>query len=110
MSIDKNELLFSLNCCNEILRGYSLKPNFDTIFGLNGERTVTELENKLKTTHSDTNSDNLILDLNYDEVITLIKIVSITIHELSWELSLRTNFSEIEAMNFIEKLQFNSRP
>lgn len=103
MEITHNEITFYLNCCNEVLRGFQVKPDFDTIFGNEGKEKIEKLElllNQFKK--QDAVLGNI--TLTRGDILLLIKIIVLTAHVLDWELSLRTNMTKQEVQILINRL------
>ncbi len=104
MKLNHKEIIFCLNCCNEILRGYKLGTDFETIFGPNGEKQIEDIEKRFLVSKDNEDSAELSKILSTSEVVTVVKMLVITIHELDSELSLRTNMNKTEAGNIVIKI------
>lgn len=103
MKLNQEEIIFCLNCCNEILRGYKLGTDFETIFGTNGEKQIEDIEKKFLISKDNKDSAELGKIISTHEGVTVVKMLVITIHELDWELPLRTNLNKIETGNIVKK-------
>lgn len=103
MKLNHEEIIFCLNCCNEILRGYKLGTDFETIFGTNGEKQIEDIEKKFLISKDNVDSAELSKIISTNEGVTVVKMLVITIHELDWELPLRTNLNKIDAGNIVSK-------
>jgi hypothetical protein len=102
MQIKHNELIFFLNCCNEVLRGIHIEPDFETVFGETGVSQIKNLENILDKQVSE-NSEMIDITLDKENEQLLVKVIEVTIHELGWELSLRTNLDKEQAQALLHR-------
>ena len=103
MKLNQTEIIFCLNCCNEILRGYKLGTDFETLFGTDGEKQIEDIEKKFLISKDNEADAELSKIISTIEVVAVVKMLVITIHELDRELPLRTNLNKIDAGNLVSK-------
>ena len=115
MKVTKQELQFWSESLNEVMRGFSVKPSPEYVFGdLVGE--IGNIDNLLLDVrkNSGSESDDAILEVANitKKHLQVIKIaMTETVKELGvWELPLRTSSTLSQAQNYIENIEKYLQP